>query len=207
MWDKKKYVRSILDRAHDSHKSHDTRLFHQIRRGLSSAKSSSIGVVKNDRGDLCLSDRETAQAFEEHFARVLDGSLIQARELDSPPCLPVEALEGLAPIQTVLTKANPFSAPSLDGIDYSVLKKLPGFSRRVIEDVTSDVVSCNIPSHLNVMQLVPLHKKGSVNERTNFREVFLSSCIGKLCIARLRAPLLESLDTYFLSNMCGGVKK
>ena len=91
-------------------------------------------------------------------------------------------------------------------IDYSVLKKLPEFSRRVIEDVTSDVVSCNVPSHLNVMQLVPLHKRGSVNERTNFREVFLSSCIGKLCVVRLRAPLLESLDTYFLSNMCGGVK-
>ena len=50
-----------------------------------------------------------AQAFEEHFARVLDGSLIQARELASPPSLPVDAVEGLAPIHTVLKKANPLS--------------------------------------------------------------------------------------------------
>ena len=188
------------------------------KRPLSHAVVDSDGSIKSDS---C----EVRQVFLNHFCEILHGTrstlpalrqqyrdeIAQIRSsLDASlnagdnvikDGIPKPSVEDLGSLISALKSGV---APGLDGIPNEAIKLAKSFSTSWLNHMFSFIQYHDVPFAWlgGILQEVP--KKGTLTLPSNFRDVMMADCAGKVIKKYYRGIFAHSLSSTLVSTQCGG---
>ena len=159
----------------------------------------SVGPVKDESGNFCNDDGETANILNNHYSRMFTAEDPQLPE--QPPDFTCTEMD--EPIITrrriveVLQHMKKSCSPGPDGISQRILIE-------VAEEISyplyllfkESLDSAQLPEEWKVAHVIPIFKKGSKSDPANYRPISLTSVVVKL----LERMLKESIMSHLISN-------
>nr|CAI5858385.1 unnamed protein product [Callosobruchus analis] len=115
---------------------------------------------------------------------------IHTKNLFFKPTTPHEVLD-------IIQNLPPNSSTSIDGIPTMVVKKVASVICNPIADIINERFSTGlIPNKLKISKIIPVHKKGSKDDVSNYRPVALLSVFSKI----LEKIIYNRLLFFFIDN-------
>ena len=161
-----------------------------------------LGPIVTDDGTLVSDNLAIATKFNEYFS-----SVFTVEDDNLPP--PVIVYDGAAPLEIIsCTEAevaakveaiNPYRAAGPDGFLPRVLKEVAKeIAPHLREVFNSSLATGVVPLDMRSANVAPIHKKGSLSARGNYRPISLTSVPGKLLESIIKDRVVAHLDTHGL---------
>ena len=165
------------------------------------SKSHIVSLMKED-GQPAQTDSEMANILNEYFSSVFTQEDLQnipyiqvPLRMDLPTLSKVNIL--VSDVENKLKKLNTNKSPGPDGTHPKVMKEL---AETIAEPLTliynKSMQESKLPLDWKRGTVVPLHKKGSRTQASNYRPISLTSVAGKL----MEKVIRDAIITHLLSN-------
>ena len=163
-----------------------------------------LGPVLSDNGQLLTSDRDIATEFNNYFSSVFtvenmnnipDPVVVHAGDtLRSIDCHEPGILEKLKDLK-------PDKAPGPDGFLPRVLKAVAdGVAPHLCPIFNRSLATGDVPSDLRSADVCPIHKKGPLQQKGNFRPISLTTVVSKVLESIIKDRIVDHLDVHQLLN-------
>ncbi|KAJ8018258.1 LINE-1 reverse transcriptase-like [Holothuria leucospilota] len=190
---KKRFETLIADNVKEDPKS-----FYSYIRSKQSVKSK-VGPLKDDKGNVITSDSEIAERLNDFFKQVFT-----KEKMSELPQLP-KVLNGNVTlsnfeiteemVQELLCTLQPGKAAGPDGVKSDYLRTLSEVVAIPLAKIyQKSLAHSYIPKDWKLANIVPLHKKGSHAEVTNYRPINLTSIPGKIMETLIRDVMVTHLE-------------
>lgn len=162
-----------------------------------------LGPVLDNDGALVTSSVGIAREFNEYFS-----SVFTVEDNDALP-EPVVVYDG-DDILEEITVTAPMVAAKIEGLDPNKAAGPDGFLPAVVKAVADGIVphlvgifnssllTAEVPLDMRSADVSPIHKKGPLEERGNFRPISLTSVPGKLLESLVKDSIVNHLDRHSL---------
>ena len=115
-------------------------------------------------------------------------------------------------IEEVADTVNSFvmsKSPGLDGVTNDILKKSSVIIVPLLCNIFNKILECKyFPKEWSEALIIPLHKKGKVNDPSNYRGISLLSCVGKVFTKIINNRLnLWAIENEKMFEVQGGFQK
>ena len=177
---------------------------------------SPLPIVKGADGTVLATTEQVAERWRSHFAEQEDGIAVSCDELisltdgfDRPPavCPTWDQLPTLSEIEHTMRNIAAQKAFFADGVPGDVLRQLPGFFARLFFPLFMKEAAWQREALVfKGGKLVPMYKKGSPADCSNFRSLFVSSPVGKVLHSIYRQELGSMFAKKRLPLQIGGLK-
>ena len=172
-----------------------------------------LGPVTSDAGDLVTSSAGIAREFNRYFTSVF--TVEDVRNIPAPVIVydGVEVLDEIRcsepEIAAKIGDLDPNKAAGPDGFLPKVVKSVAvGLAPHLCQIFNRSLATGEVPLDMRSADVSPIHKKGPLTERGNFRPISLTSVPGKLLESVVKDRIVDHLDRHrLLGNSQHGFRR
>ena len=175
----------------------DPKLFFKYA-GSKTRTRTGVGPLVDDKGNVVVNDKVTAEMFNAYFASVFTKEREVVPDATNMCCNKQEVLEtlDLSPqkVMKVLMHLNPNKTPGVDQIYSVMLKNLA----KELAIPLSHIFECSmatgvVPEDWRIANVAVIHRKGPKKECGNYRPVSLTSQVSKVMEILIRDAIIDHL--------------
>lgn len=167
----------------------------KLKQGITKLKTKDGRYVEENKG--------LADCLNEYFCSVFT----EEKEGEGPPLerMTNESFDACVfteeDVLRLLSKVKTNKSQGPDEIHPKLLKELSGELAKPLTDLfNQSLVTGVVPEDWKLANVVPIHKKGSREESSNYRPVSLTSIVGKLMETLLKDRIVEHLKSHGLQD-------
>ena len=171
--------------------------FYGYMRGMQTVKEN-VTVLKKDDGEMTSTDQEAADLLGQYFKEVFtkESSVDVPRSSGGGPQWKDEDVDfSVEEVQRKLQRLIPDKSPGPDGIHPLLLKECASTVAAPLSAIyTKSYATGELPAEWKTANVVPIFKKGSKTDRTNYRPVSLTSVPCKIMESLIKDKLVSFLE-------------